>query len=151
MPGQVPPVVARLIRIPPTDAVLPYLVGGLMPALRTIVGDRHGRGEGALAPCARQRTRAPGIRGRTVHYASRGYCGAGKTDAKDAYVIAYQERMRRDLQPPQEWDEIAVAREFPALERAFDHAASRRSSRLVITGRQLLVNAASVTVQCRGE
>ncbi|ATZ29049.1 Transposase [Streptomyces lavendulae subsp. lavendulae] len=62
--------------------------------------------------------------------------------------------MRRDLRPLQEWDEIAVALkiltarrydlaadrtrtinrmrarllEFPVLERAFDYAASRRSS-----------------------
>ncbi|MFD5006322.1 IS110 family transposase [Streptomyces mutabilis] len=48
------------------------------------------------------------IPGRTVHHASRGYRGDGMTDAKDAYVIADQARMRRDLQPLQEWDEIAV-------------------------------------------
>nr|QIY66110.1 IS110 family transposase [Streptomyces sp. RPA4-2] len=31
-----------------------------------------------------------------VHHAPRGYHGDGKTDAKDAYVIADQARMRRD-------------------------------------------------------
>lgn len=102
------------------------------------------------------------IPGRTVHHASRGYRGDGKTDAKDAYVIADQARMRRDLQPLQEWDEIAVdlkiltARRydlaadrtrainrmraqlleyFPALERAFDYAASK-AALVLLTGYQ---------------
>ncbi|NUK33308.1 IS110 family transposase [Streptomyces lunaelactis] len=102
------------------------------------------------------------IPGRTVHHASRGYRGDGKTDAKDAYVIADQARMRRDLQPLQEWDEIAVdlkiltARRynlaadrtrainrlraqlleyFPALERAFDYAASK-AALILLTGYQ---------------
>lgn len=48
------------------------------------------------------------IPGSTVHHASHGYRGDGKTDAQDAYVIADQARMRRDLQPLQDWDEIAV-------------------------------------------
>ncbi|MFE3904821.1 IS110 family transposase [Streptomyces sp. NPDC059153] len=48
------------------------------------------------------------IPGRTVHHASLSYRGNGKTDAKDAYVIADQARMRRDLQYSQDWDEIAV-------------------------------------------
>jgi hypothetical protein len=39
------------------------------------------------------------IPGRVVHHASRLYRGEGKTDAKDAAVIADQARMRRDLQP----------------------------------------------------
>lgn len=102
------------------------------------------------------------IPGRTVHHASRGYRGDGKTDAKDAYVIADQARMRRDLQPLQEWGEIAVdlkiltARRydlaadrtravnrmraqlleyFPALERAFDYAASK-AALVLLTGYQ---------------
>lgn len=48
------------------------------------------------------------IPGRTAHPASRGYRGDGKTDAKDAHVIADQARMRRALQTLQGWDEIAV-------------------------------------------
>ncbi|MFD4937470.1 IS110 family transposase [Streptomyces virginiae] len=102
------------------------------------------------------------IPGRTVHHASRGYRGDGKTDEKDAYVIADQARMRRDLQPLQEWDEIAVdlkiltARRydlaadrtrainrmraqlleyFPALERTFDYAASK-AVLILLTGYQ---------------
>jgi transposase len=92
------------------------------------------------------------IPGRTVHHASGAYRGSGKTDAKDAFVIADQARMRRDLQPLQETSEIAVdlkiltARRmdlsadrtrainrlraqmleyFPALERAFDYSTSK--------------------------
>ncbi|MET8214150.1 IS110 family transposase, partial [Streptomyces sp. NPDC005373] len=48
------------------------------------------------------------IPGRSVHHASGSYRGDGKTDAKDAYVIADQARMRRDLQTLQEPSEIAV-------------------------------------------
>ncbi|MFE0381169.1 IS110 family transposase [Streptomyces inhibens] len=103
------------------------------------------------------------IPGRTVHHASRGHRGDGKTDAKDAYVIADQARMRRDLQPLQEWDEIAVDLKilttrrydlvadrtrainrlraqlleyFPALERAFDYATSK-AALVLLTGYQM--------------
>jgi transposase len=48
------------------------------------------------------------IPGRTVYHASGGYHGDGKTDAKDAAIIADQARMRRDLQPLRPGDEIAV-------------------------------------------
>lgn len=102
------------------------------------------------------------IPGRTVHHASGSYRGDGKTDAKDAYVIADQARMRRDLQPLQEWDEIAIdlriltARRydltadrtrainrlraqvleyFPALERAFDYSTSK-AALVLLTGYQ---------------
>jgi hypothetical protein len=49
------------------------------------------------------------IPGRTVHHASAAYRGSGKTDAKDAFVIADTARMRHDLQPLQETSEIAIA------------------------------------------
>jgi hypothetical protein len=89
------------------------------------------------------------IPGRSVHHASGGYRGEGKTDAKDAAVIADQARMRRDLQPLRPGDDIAVELRiltsrrtdlvadrtrainrlraqlleyFPALERAFDYS-----------------------------
>ncbi|MDP7702878.1 IS110 family transposase [Mycobacterium sp. TY815] len=102
------------------------------------------------------------IPGRTVHHASGGYRGEGKTDAKDAAVIADQARMRRDLQPLRAGDDIAVdlriltARRtdlvadrtralnrlraqlleyFPALERAFDYSASKAALTL-LTGYQ---------------
>ncbi|MFE3109232.1 IS110 family transposase [Kitasatospora indigofera] len=100
------------------------------------------------------------IPGRTVHHASGSYRGDGKTDAKDAFVIADQARMRRDLQPLQQWDEIAsdlrilTARRydltadrtrainrlraqmleyFPALERAFDYSSSK-AALILLTG-----------------
>ncbi|MBO0515239.1 IS110 family transposase [Streptomyces beijiangensis] len=102
------------------------------------------------------------IPGRTVHHASGSYRGDGKTDAKDAFVIADQARMRRDLQTMHRGDEIAVdlriltARRldlaadrtrainrlrsqmleyFPALERAFDYSTSK-ASLVLLTGYQ---------------
>ncbi len=48
------------------------------------------------------------IPGRTVHHASGSYRGDGKTDAKDAFVIADQARMRRDLQTLHRGDDITV-------------------------------------------
>lgn len=92
------------------------------------------------------------IPGRTVHHASKIYRGDGKTDAKDAAVIADQARMRTDLQPLRAGDEVSTglrlltARRadksadrvrainrlqaqlleyFPALERAFDYSRSK--------------------------
>ncbi|WP_444964488.1 IS110 family transposase [Pseudarthrobacter siccitolerans] len=92
------------------------------------------------------------IPGRIVHHASRLYRGEGKTDAKDAAVIAGQARMRKDLQPLRAGDEtstglrILTSRRadkaadrtrainrlqaqlleyFPALERAFDYSRSK--------------------------
>lgn len=100
------------------------------------------------------------IPGRTVHHASGAYRGDGKSDAKDAFVIADQARMRRDLQSSQETSEIAVdlkiltARRmdlsaertrainrlraqileyFPALERAFDYSTSK-AALILLTG-----------------
>lgn len=99
------------------------------------------------------------IPGRTVHHASAAYRGDGKSDAKDAAVIADQARMRRDLQPFRQRDEITVdlrmlcARRtdlaidrtraitrmrtqlleyFPALERAFNYA-HRRAALILLT------------------
>lgn len=48
------------------------------------------------------------IPGRTVHHASKIYRGEGKTNAKDAAVIAEQARMRTDLQPLHAGDEIST-------------------------------------------
>ncbi|MEU9547405.1 IS110 family transposase, partial [Streptomyces mirabilis] len=86
----------------------------------------------------------PGI---AVNRATDSYRGVGKTDARDARVIADQARMRRDLQPIRPGDEAAIELRlltehrsdlvadrtrtvnrlkslltsmFPALERAFD-------------------------------
>lgn len=46
------------------------------------------------------------IPGRTVNRASEGYRGEGKTDAKDAAIIADQARIRRDLRQLQPQDEL---------------------------------------------
>lgn len=100
------------------------------------------------------------IPGRAVHHASGGYRGSGKSDAKDAFIIADQARMRRDLHPMTASDEIAVdlriltARRydlvadrtrainrlraqileyFPALERAFDYSGSK-AALVLLTG-----------------
>jgi transposase len=89
------------------------------------------------------------VPGRVVHSASAMYRGDGKTDARDAAVIADQARMRGDLQPLRQLAEHVVNLQmltghradlshdrvrtinrlrnqllsyFPALERAFDYA-----------------------------
>lgn len=98
------------------------------------------------------------IPGRIVHHAAATYRGDGKTDAKDARIIADQARMRTDLQPLRGADQIAVdlrlltARRtdvicdrvrainrlratlleyFPALERAFDYSKSKAALTLL--------------------
>ena len=48
------------------------------------------------------------LTGLAVHRASATYRGEGKTDAKDAFVIADQARMRKDLGLLRPGDEIAV-------------------------------------------
>ena len=102
------------------------------------------------------------IPGRTVFHAAASYRGDGKTDAKDAAIIADQARMRRDLQPLRLGDQISAdlrvltARRtdvtcdrtrvinrlraqlleyFPALERAFDYSASK-GALVLLTGYQ---------------
>jgi transposase len=48
------------------------------------------------------------IPGRAVNRASEGYRGDGKTDAKDAAIIADQARVRRDLMPLRPSDELVI-------------------------------------------
>ncbi|MDQ0819169.1 transposase [Arthrobacter sp. V4I6] len=101
------------------------------------------------------------IPGRVVHHAAATYRGDGKTDAKDARIIADQARMRTDLQPVRTADQISVdlqlltARRtdlmcdrvrainrlratlleyFPALERAFDY--SKKAPLILLGGYQ---------------
>jgi transposase len=102
------------------------------------------------------------LSGRAVNRASSGYRGEGKTDARDAAIIADQARMRRDLHPVRPGDEITTElktltgrradlvadrtravnrlREqllgiFPALERAFDYV-NHKGALLLLTGYQ---------------
>ncbi|NQU37427.1 MAG: IS110 family transposase [Actinobacteria bacterium] len=97
------------------------------------------------------------IPGRIVHHAAATYRGDGKTDAKDARIIADQARMRTDLQPVRIASPVAVdlrlltshridvihdrvrainrlratlLEYFPALERAFDY--SKHKAALVL-------------------
>jgi hypothetical protein len=64
------------------------------------------------------------IPGRIVHHASKLYRGDGKTDAKDAAVIADQARMRRDLQPLRAGDETSTGLRILTARRA-DKSADR--------------------------
>lgn len=48
------------------------------------------------------------IPGRAIHHASGAYRGEGKTDARDAAIIADQARMRRDLTPLRPGDELTT-------------------------------------------
>lgn len=100
------------------------------------------------------------IPGRIIHHAAATYRGDGKTDAKDARIIADQARMRTDLQPVRDGDQISVdlklltARRldiihdrvrainrlratmleyFPALERAFDYSKNKAALTLLST------------------
>jgi transposase len=101
------------------------------------------------------------IPGRIVHHAAATYRGDGKTDAKDARIIADQARMRTDLQPVRGADQISTdlrlltARRtdlvydrvrainrlratllefFPALEAAFDY--SQKAPLILLSGYQ---------------
>jgi transposase len=58
------------------------------------------------------------IPGRTIHRAAAGYRGEGKTDARDAAIIADQARMRRDLAPLRPGDEITVELKILTTRRA---------------------------------
>jgi transposase len=58
------------------------------------------------------------IPGRVVNRAAGGYRGEGKTDARDAAVIADQARMRRDLAPLRPGDEIITELKLLTARRA---------------------------------
>ncbi len=101
------------------------------------------------------------IPGRIVHHAAATYRGDGKTDAKDARIIADQARMRTDLQPVRSADQIStdlrmltsrrtdliydrvrainrlralMLEYFPALEAAFDY--SKKAPLILVSGYQ---------------
>lgn len=57
------------------------------------------------------------IPGRAVNRASEGYRGDGKTDAKDAAVIADQARIRRDLTLSRPGDELVSELKAPTRHR----------------------------------
>ena len=127
---------------------------------RRVLGDRpERRRRGAVDRLlAAHGQRLLYLPGRVVHHAAATYRGDGKTDAKDARIIADQARMRTDLQPVRGADQISVdlrlltARRtdlicdrvrainrlratlleyFPALERAFDYSKSKAALTLL--------------------
>jgi transposase len=77
------------------------------------------------------------IPGRAVNRAAGAYRGEGKTDAKDAAVIADQARMRRDLQPLRAGDELTAELKLLTARRA-DLVADR--TRLINRLRGLLTS-----------
>ncbi len=77
------------------------------------------------------------IPGRAVNRASGAYRGEGKTDARDAAVIADQARMRRDLQPLRPGDELTAELKLLTARRA-DLVADR--TRLINRARGLLTS-----------
>lgn len=58
------------------------------------------------------------IPGRAVNRAADGYRGEGKTDARDAFIIADQARIRRDLAPLRPGDEITAELKILTSRRA---------------------------------
>jgi transposase len=114
-----------------------------------------------LALLADQGQRVLYLPGRIVHHAAATYRGEGKTDAKDARIIADQARMRTDLQPVRAADQVSVdlrlltsrrtdmifdrvrhinrlratmLEYFPALEAAFDF--SKKAPLILVAGYQ---------------
>jgi transposase len=114
-----------------------------------------------LALLADRSQRVLYLPGRIVHHAAATYRGDGKTDAKDARIIADQARMRTDLQPVRAADQISVdlrlltsrrtdmifdrvrhinrlratmLEYFPALEAAFDF--SKKAPLILVAGYQ---------------
>ena len=114
-----------------------------------------------LAMLADRDQRVLYLPGRLVHHAAATYRGDGKTDAKDARIIADQARMRTDLQPVRAADQVSVdlrlltsrrtdmifdrvrhinrlratmLEYFPALEAAFDY--SKKAPLILVAGYQ---------------
>jgi hypothetical protein len=70
------------------------------------------------------------IPGMAVNRAAEGYRGEGKTDARDAAIIADQARVRRDLQPLRPGDELVTE----LKSSPFTAATSPRTARARSTG-----------------
>lgn len=148
-------------RVPNDEQELLNLIGEVHElsgsAVQWATDQNHGGAALLIALLASHGQELLYIPGRTVHHAARTYRGDGKTDAKDAAIIADQARMRRDLTPVRATDDIAVELRmlaahradlvadrtrainrlratlleyFPALEAAFDYA--RRKGALAL-------------------
>lgn len=137
-------------------------VRAISPEVLWAVDINHGGASLLIALLAGQGQPVAYLTGLAVRRASGTYRGEGKTDARDAFVIADQARMRRDLGLLRPGDEIAVdlrilttrrsdlvadrTRQinrlraqlleiFPALERAFDYGKSK-AALILLTGYQ---------------
>lgn len=137
-------------------------VTAISPEVLWAVDLNHGGASLLVALLAGQGQPVAYLTGLAVHRASGTYRGEGKTDAKDAFVIADQARVRRDLGLLRPGDEIAVdlrilttrrsdlvadrTRQinrlraqlleiFPALERAFDYSTTK-AALVLLTGYQ---------------
>jgi transposase len=93
-------------------ALLELITAVLVPRWRRSRRVGHGPEPGGaalvIALLAERGQRVLYIPGRIVHHAAATYRGDGKTDAKDARIIADQARMRTDLQPVRSTDQIST-------------------------------------------
>lgn len=152
-------------RILNDETALVNLIGevtAISPEVLWAVDLNHGGASLLIALLAGRGQPVAYLTGLAVHRASGTYRGEGKTDAKDAFVIADQARMRHDAGLLRPGDEIAVdlriltgrrsdlvadrTRQinrlraqlleiFPALERAFDYSTSK-AALILLTGYQ---------------
>ncbi|WP_406724030.1 IS110 family transposase [Streptomyces sp. GD-15H] len=104
---------ARLLsrRIPNDESELLALIGEVLEISRDVlwaVDLNHGGAALLIGLLASHEQPVAYLTGLAVHRASSTYRGEGKTDAKDAFVIADQARLRRDLGLLRPGDEIAV-------------------------------------------
>jgi hypothetical protein len=83
-------------------------VSGLAGAVRWAIDLRDGGAALLLALRAAGGTEIVYVPGRVVNRMADAYCGEGKTDAKDARIIADQARMRADLAPLAPGDDLVI-------------------------------------------
>jgi transposase len=98
-------------RVANDEAVLLALISdvtGLAGQVRWAVDISTGEAALLLALLAAHDQQVCYLSGHQVNRAAGGYRGSGKTDAKDAAIIADQARMRRDLAPIRVPDEVIV-------------------------------------------
>src|SRR5215212_3722867 len=72
----------------------------------------------AVSTPLRSTNLAPAAAGIAVNRATAGYRGEGKTDARDAAIIADQARMRRDLRPLRPADPLVLELRMLTTHRA---------------------------------
>jgi transposase len=93
-------------------------VAGLAPRARWAVDLRDGAAALLLALLAAEGAQIVYVPGRVVNRVSGAYRGEGKTDAKDALVIADQARMRADLAPLEPGEELVTELRMLTARRA---------------------------------